>query len=460
MQPVRRAFLQFLRPAPWFRLRPVVASVAVAAVLAAGVLVQFLPAPDGRRAAAETRVLLRERLARAPVRAGDVQDYRGPGSWIDIYDESWANPTRAVKRIAERGYRTLYLETSNYRRPTAFAYREKTEEFLDAAERFGVATVAWYLPGLRDVEKDYRRSVAAIRLETVEGNRFDSFALDIESSEVRNPDKRTARVLRLSEKLRAYTDTETPEGPTYPLGGIIPSPRNMDLSSSYWPRFPYRELMSVYDVLVPMSYFSYQAHGPAQVHAYMQRCFKVLRSESGIATFPVHMIGGIADDTSETETRAYTRSVREFGGIGGSYYTFPLTKGTHHAHLRSIPVNQPQDPALPVGFGYDAAIGNVPGADETHPKEVFYATDGKRGRWRLAYRAFDVQNTEVAILVNWRKIGTVPTGPDDAWSAPRMVAIGGKYLHDRGRNTIAFVAQGAFPEWNEWGVRDTSLRKI
>jgi hypothetical protein len=428
-------------------------------LLATGLLAQLLPPSDRRRAAAENRVEQRERLLRAPVRRGAVGVYRGPGTWIDIYDPSWAHPGTAVRRIAERGYRTLYLETSNYRRPTAFAHRSATEAFLDAADRFGVRTVAWYLPGFRDLDKDYRRSVAAIDLVTDEGNRFDSFALDIEASVVRDPDKRTARTLRLSEKLRAHTDAETPDGTSYPLGAIIPSPRNLSLSGSSWPRFPYRELMSVYDVLVPMTYFSYQTSSAGQVHAYMQRSFKVLRGESGVATFPVHMIGGIADDTSETQTRAYARSVREFGGIGGSYYTFPLTKGSHHGQLGRLPVNVPQDPALPVGFGYDAALGNVPGVEETHPKEVFFATDGKRRRWRLRYDAFDVQQGEVRILVNWRPLGRIAAGPPDAWTGTRSVPVPGRLLHDRGRNTVAFVAEGSFPAWSEWGVRDTALTK-
>jgi hypothetical protein len=435
----------------------VTALVAVA-VLVAGIAVALAP-EGGRAARAEDREALRARLLRAPVRQGNVEVFRGPGTWIDIYDPSWSHPGTAVRRIAERGYRTLYLETSNYRSSGAFVHRTATERFLDAAERSGIAVVAWYLPGFRDLAKDERRSRAAIDLVTDLGNRFDAFALDIEASVVRDPDVRSARMLRLSERLRTYAETSTPEGTTYPLGAIIPSPRNLSLPTSGWPRFPYRELMSIYDVLVPMAYFSFHATGAAEVHAYMQRCFKVIRAESGVRTFPVHMIGGIADDTTRGEARAFARSIREHGGLGGSYYTFPLTKGVHHGHLGRLPVNEPQDPALPAALRYDAALGNVPGRDRSHPAEVVYVTDGKRGRWRLRYEVYDAQEGEIRVLVNWRLAGRVPVGPDDAWSDPRSVVIRDALLRRRGWNTITFVAEGTYPSWSVWGVRRPSLTK-
>ncbi|MEX2275325.1 MAG: hypothetical protein WEA10_07170 [Actinomycetota bacterium] len=438
------------------RLPTSILSALVGLAVCAGLVLSGLPsgAQHGSRSSA-----LRDRLLRAPVRVGDVSDYQGAGTWVDIYDESWQNPAAAVRAMHARGYRTLYLETSNYGRDSAFAYRAKTEQFLDAAHRWGIRTVAWYLPGFRNVEMDYKRSIAAIKLVTDDGNRFDSFALDIEASIVRDPDKRSDRMLRLSERIRAFADGYASAGPMYPLGAIIPSPRGIKYATGYWPRFPYRELMSIYDVIVPMSYFTWKVQGAAGVHWYMTQCFKILRRSSGVPDFPVHMIGGIADETSESETRAYVRTLREFGGVGGSYYTFPLTRGSHHALLQRLPVNPRQTPAMPVGLGYDAPLGNIPGRDETHPKEVFFTTDQKRGPWLLDYDAFDIQQDEVSIFVNWRRVATIAPGTPGAWTGERTRRIAGKFLRDGKRNVVQFVAAGSDPTWSVWGVRDVGLRK-
>ena len=452
MQPVRRRL-----PIPSL-------SALVGLAIAAGLVLSGLPSGAGLPSGVQdapaplgSSSALRDRLRLAPVRVGDVTDYQGAGTWVDIYDESWENPAAAVKTMHARGYRTLYLETSNYGRDSAFAYKAKTEQFLDAADRWGMRTVAWYLPGFRNVDMDYNRSIAAIKLQTNDGNRFDSFALDIEASVVRDADKRSDRMLRLSERIRAFTDGYA--GTSYPLGAIIPSPRGIKYATGYWPRFPYRELMAIYDVIVPMSYFTWKVQGPTRVHWYMTQCFKILRQSSGVSDFPVHMIGGIADETSEAETRAFVRTLREFGAVGGSYYTFPLTKGSQHALLQRLPANPRQTPALPAGLGYDAPLGNVPGLDETHPKEVFFATDGKRGPWLLDYDAYDVQQDEVSIFVNWSKVATIGPGAPGAWTGDRTRRIAGKFLRDSKRNVVQFVAVGNDPSWSVWGVRDVGLRK-
>jgi hypothetical protein len=66
-----------------------------------------------------------------------------------------------------------------------------------------MAIVAWYVPSFANPARDQRRSLAAIRFRTAGGERFDSFALDIESSVVKAAGLRNARLLQLSRQLRA-----------------------------------------------------------------------------------------------------------------------------------------------------------------------------------------------------------------------------------------------------------------
>jgi hypothetical protein len=250
----------------------------------------------------------------------DIDPYRGLGTWIDIYDSSWKHPGAAVRAMRHRGVRTLYLETSNFSRPSAFVYPDRVAAFLDAAHRWGVSVVAWYLPGLVHLRRDYRRSIAAIRYTTPRGNGFSSFAMDIEASNVRKPRFRTARLLRLSRWLRHAS------GPSYPLGAIIPSPRRLQTDPTYWPVFPYARLEHVYDVFLPMTYFTFRVHGREGATWYTAGNVRIVRRQTGDRNVPVHVIGGIGGDATQGETAGFVHAVRERHALGGSYYTFPLTR--------------------------------------------------------------------------------------------------------------------------------------
>lgn len=390
----------------------------------------------------------------APRVGGDIQPYRGLGTWVDIFDSSYKHPGAEVRSMAAKGVRTLYLETSNYRHGRPFVHRSKVEAFVDAAARYGLRTVAWYLPSFRHVGGDYRRSLAAVRFHTNRGNRFDSFALDIESAQVRNPASRTRRLLRLSARLRSAV------GNGYPLGAIIPSPYGIEHAGRYWPRFPYPQLTSYYDVILPMSYSTWHVSGLRRTHWYTERNIELIRRQTGISTYPIHVIGGIANQASVNDTRGFARAVRERGVLGASFYTFPLTRGKQWRVLRHVPANPVERPALPATLASSTqGLGNIPGGDRTHPKEVFFRTDGKSGAWKLHFDAFDVQRHEIEILVNWRTLGHVAPGRRREWTGPRMRRIPDRYLRGRGTNVIAFVARGAYPHWSRWGVRSAGMTK-
>jgi hypothetical protein len=259
--------------------------------------------------------------------------YRGLGSWVDIYEEgAWNHPKRTARVLAGHGVRTLYLETSNYRRPTAILYPNKTERMIHAAHARGIKVVAWYLPGFDDLDRDLARSKAAIDLRTSKGQRFDSFALDIEASIVTPPSKRTKRLLTLSRKIRAHA------GPSYTLGAIIPSPRGMQLNKGYWPGFPYEKLAARYDVFVPMTYYSWRTEGATGANDYTARNIRIIRKKTGEPTVPIHVIGGIGDGSMGPETRGFVRACREHGVIGCSMYSYTITGETDWKHLEGIPV--------------------------------------------------------------------------------------------------------------------------
>jgi len=249
-----------------------------------------------------------------------IAPYAGLGTWVDIYDKpAFRSPKQTVAAIAARGVETIYLETSNYSQKVAIMRPAATGALLDAAHAAGLEVVAWYLPSFTKVKRDLSRSLAAIDFRSTTGERFDSFALDIESALVASPALRNTRLLTISRKIRAEA------GRAYPLGAIIPSPRGMQLSPSYWPAFPYAQLAGIYDVILPMSYYTYRVKGGAAVRDYTARSIAIIRAKTGKPAIPIHMIGGLGGSTSAGEARGFMKAIATCKPYGYSLYDYYTT---------------------------------------------------------------------------------------------------------------------------------------
>ena len=264
--------------------------------------------------------------------AADLRPYRGLATWVDIYDtDVWKDPEGAVDDIAARGVRTVYLETSNHSQRVAILRPKLVGRFVEAAHTYGLAVVAWYLPGFLEPARDVRRSLAAIDFRTPSGQSFNRFALDIEASAVKSPVLRTKRLLRVAADLRAAV------GPTYPLGAIILSPRGLELSPTIWPGFPYRGLAARFDVFLPMVYFTYRTRKEGHTRAYVASSIAVLRRETGDPSVPIHVIGGIADRARSGQTKGFVDAVCKANVFGASLYDFATTGAAKWSQLSRIP---------------------------------------------------------------------------------------------------------------------------
>jgi hypothetical protein len=270
--------------------------------------------------------------AEATVPAGpSIAAYRGLGSWVDIYDTAaWRDPASAVADMARHNVRTLYLETGNSGSKTVLTEPAALAEFIREAHAHGMLIVAWYLADMRSEAKDLARVTAAIRFTTTDGQSFDSFALDIESGAVTPVAARNAALERLSLEIREIV------GPRYPLGAIIPSPVGLAKKGSYWPAFPYTMLARTYDVFVPMSYYTYHGKGGAAAYADTIGNVRILRAQEGCSTAPIHLIGGIAENSSAFEVAEFVRAAREAGCIGASLYGWVGTTAGHWRGLQTV----------------------------------------------------------------------------------------------------------------------------
>lgn len=257
--------------------------------------------------------------------------YRGLGTWVDIYDgRVFDAPEAAVRSMATRGVKTIYVETGNSGSKSSIFRPADMARLIRAAHRRKMKVVAWYLPTLRTPSRDLYRCVQAIRFKTRDGHRFDSFALDIESSAVKPVSERNRRLIWLSRKIRSASPSR------YPLGAIIPSPVGMDLQADYWQPFPYEDLIGSYDVILPMTYYTYRWDGEQAVYDSMTRNVYTLRSKPGYETVPVHLIGGLASRSSAAEVRAFVTVANETKSAGASLYDWTTMKYYHWPELAKL----------------------------------------------------------------------------------------------------------------------------
>jgi hypothetical protein len=263
--------------------------------------------------------------------APSIAAYRGLGSWVDIYDDrAWTDPAGTMRDMAGHGVKTLYIETSNSH--SAFILKDpgKMATFIETAHALKMRVVAWYLPEMTNTALDFDRVKQAIEFKTPKGQSFDSFALDIESDKVGSVPDRNNRLMDLSSRIR------TVAGRTYPLGAIIPSPGAMAKPGGYWHEFPYEKVAAVYDVFVPMSYYTYHGDGASVAYADTIANMRALRSQPGCSKEPIHLIGGEATASSPTEVREFVRAARETGAVGASLYTWDGTTTGHWSQLAGV----------------------------------------------------------------------------------------------------------------------------
>jgi hypothetical protein len=259
--------------------------------------------------------------------------YAGLGTWLDIYATPyWAHPRCEVAAMAREGVRTLYLQTGNYEQSTDLVHPQKLGRFVDAAHAHGMRVVAWYLPSFLYPAQDARDALAAIRFRSAKGERFDSFALDIEASLVRSVPLRSKRLLQLSARLRSAV------GQRYALGAIIPSPVGIRRHRAYWPHFPYRSLARYYDVFLPMAYAT-DRHitGVRATRRYDAADVAMIRARTGKRHVPIHLIGGLANAMGVTEIAGFMRAVADCDPVGYSLYAFSVTRRTTWKALAARP---------------------------------------------------------------------------------------------------------------------------
>jgi len=255
------------------------------------------------------------------------------GTWVDVYDWS-ATFTKgrphvspdAVERMAEEGVQTLYIQASKHDAPTDVLEPELLREWISRSRRKGIHVVAWYLPTLVDPARDLARIRAIADLP------IDSVAVDIEAKDVAQLGERNRRLVELSAAVRRAL-------PGVSIGGIVLPPVVLEaVNRSYWPSFPYRELVPYYDVWMTMGYWTNRVSGTTyrDANRYTTENVNRLRANLGLPDALVHPIGGIGDETTAVDVAGYRAAVSDTSSIGGSLYDWRTTSSDLWESLRAF----------------------------------------------------------------------------------------------------------------------------
>jgi hypothetical protein len=261
--------------------------------------------------------------------ASDPPVFHGLGTWVDIFDGPvFSNVPASVAKMKKKGVKTIYVETANANSSGKMSFTAQQGQLLEAAHDNGLKVVAWTLPGHTSPANDKAKAFAAIDFTSPRGDHFNGFALDIESTSVKDVNKRNQRLLTLSSQIQQEAQSI---GYPMPLGAITYSPVFINTP---WPSFPWQQLAPLYDTFLPMAYSSYHYNSGNAVRKYTKRAIKLERQYTGGK--PVHAIGGIADGMSGNETRGFVRAVLRTGAAGGSLYDFRTTGKEDWRYLKRL----------------------------------------------------------------------------------------------------------------------------
>jgi hypothetical protein len=272
----------------------------------------------------------------------DLDAYEGLGTWVDVFDyvPAFQNAgnvpavtTRSFDDMARLGVKTVYLQAAqdDERSPGDTIDPKLLGRMLRAAHDADLRVVAWYLPRFVDVDVDFRRVRALLRFEAG-GEEFDGFALDIEANRgVPDTQSRNAALVDLSKRVRKLAGDR-------PLGAIVLEPVLLEVvNTEFWPEFPWRRLSLLYDVWLPMSYWTNRNSdsGYKEGFRYTDENIRRVRNNLDDKDAAVHAIGGIADTAAAKDYDGFLRAVKKEDAIGWSIYDYNTTVSSAWPHLRS-----------------------------------------------------------------------------------------------------------------------------
>lgn len=265
---------------------------------------------------------------RAEARSVDLSPYEGLGMWVDVFDfePAYQGPGQqvpvtvsALDDMAARGVTAVYLQAARDDDTTRGLVDEVLlSAWLERAHDLGIGVVAWFLPKFRSVDADLAKLVEVHEFRSPRGDRFDGLAVDIEETQVvTDVAERNRRLVELSTRLREAVGDDVALG-----ANVLPTVQIEVVNPSFWPDFPWEELAPLYDVWVPMTYWTLRKEEWRDAERYVTETVERMRDRLGDPDAPVHPIGGIADEVTAADVEGYARALAATSALGGSWYDY------------------------------------------------------------------------------------------------------------------------------------------
>jgi hypothetical protein len=272
--------------------------------------------------------------------------FRRLGAWVDVFDyaprlqnagtEPRVTPD-SVSDMAALGVKTLYLQVANPDGAPANQLTDRAElrALLQRAHERGIAVVPWFLPVLTTPADDLAtmKQIVALRAG---GEKVDGIGLDLESAEVTDVSLRNERTVAFAKRVRELV------GPSMPVSAIVyPAVQLEVLNTTLWPAFPYKGVAKSVDLWMPMSYYTYRSNESGLRNAYRYTVDSVdrLRRHLGDDAAPVHIIGGLAAESTPDDYLDLERAARATDALGWSVYDYVTTGSWAWPYVRGdVPV--------------------------------------------------------------------------------------------------------------------------
>src|SRR3954470_21768724 len=272
--------------------------------------------------------------------------FRRLAAWVDVFDyaprlqraetEPRVTPD-SVSDMAALGVKTLYVQVANPDGAPANQLTDRAElgALLERAHEHDMAVVPWFLPRALVPADDLATMKQIVKLR-VGGERFDGIGLDLESSELPDIALRNRRTVAFAKQVRKLV------GASVPLAAIVyPAVQLEVLNTTLWPAFPYKGVDRYVDLWMPMSYYTYRdtASGLRSAYLYTVDSVDRLLKRVGDPDVPVHLIGGLAEDSTPDDYFDMTRAARVTDALGWSIYDYATTGTWAWPYLRgNVPV--------------------------------------------------------------------------------------------------------------------------
>lgn len=278
------------------------------------------------------------------------------GAWVDVFDyaarlqqagtEPRVTPD-SISDMAALGVKTLYVQVANPDGAPANQLTDRAElrALLERAHDHDIAVVPWFLPRAVTPADDVATMKQIVKLR-VGDESFDGIGLDLESSEVPDIALRNKRTVAFAKRTRQLV------GSSMPVAAIVyPAVQLEVLNTTLWPNFPYKGVDRYVDLWMPMSYYTYRdtASGLRSAYLYTVDSVDRLRKRVGDPDVPVHLIGGLAEDSTPDDYLDMTRAAHATDALGWSVYDYATTGSWAWPYLRNqVPVpTTAQPPTTP-----------------------------------------------------------------------------------------------------------------